>query len=66
VNRQHEHQSSRWLQPAPLLNCNSEVFFGGDLTGIDQKLSYIKQTLGANVIYLNPIFRSPHGAILEQ
>lgn len=40
-------------------NCNSEVFFGGDLAGIDQKLSYIKQTLGADIIYLNPIFRSP-------
>ncbi|MFI4909439.1 MAG: alpha amylase N-terminal ig-like domain-containing protein [Steroidobacterales bacterium] len=40
-------------------NCNSEVFFGGDLAGIDQKLSYIKQTLGANIIYLNPIFNSP-------
>ena len=40
-------------------NCNSEVFFGGDLAGIDQKLSYVKQTLGADIIYLNPIFNSP-------
>ena len=40
-------------------NCNHEVFFGGDLAGIDQKLSYIKQTLGADIIYLNPIFNSP-------
>ena len=39
--------------------CNSEVFFGGDLAGIDQKLSYIKGTLGADIIYLNPIFNSP-------
>ncbi|MGA7537465.1 MAG: glycoside hydrolase family 13 protein [Steroidobacteraceae bacterium] len=39
--------------------CNGEVFFGGDLAGIDQKLSYIKRTLGANIIYLNPIFNSP-------
>ena len=39
--------------------CNSVVFFGGDLAGIDQKLGYIKQTLGANIIYLNPIFTSP-------
>lgn len=38
---------------------NSLVFFGGDLQGVDQKLSYIKNTLGANVIYLNPIFTSP-------
>jgi alpha-glucosidase len=41
------------------INCNNEVFFGGDLAGIDLKLSYIKQTLGANIIYLNPIFNSP-------
>ncbi|GLV60643.1 maltodextrin glucosidase [Dictyobacter sp. S3.2.2.5] len=38
---------------------NSTVFFGGDLQGVDQKLSYIKKTLGANSIYLNPIFTSP-------
>ncbi len=47
------------LSTADPTNCNSEVFFGGDLTGVDQKLSYIKQTLGANIIYLNPIFNSP-------
>ena len=40
-------------------NCNSEVFFGGDLAGVDQKLSYIKGTLGADILYLNPIFNSP-------
>ena len=38
---------------------NNLVFFGGDLAGVDQKLGYVKQTLGANIIYLNPIFRSP-------
>lgn len=38
---------------------NNLVFFGGDLAGVDQKLSYIKQTLGANIVYLNPIFTSP-------
>lgn len=38
---------------------NNLVFFGGDLAGIDQKLGYIKQTLGANIIYLNPIFQAP-------
>jgi alpha-glucosidase len=47
------------LSTADPTNCNSEVFFGGDLAGIDQKLSYIKQTLGANIVYLNPIFNSP-------
>ena len=39
--------------------CNAEVFFGGDLTGIDQKLSYIKRTLGADIVYLTPIFQAP-------
>src|SRR6185437_547066 len=36
--------------------CRTEVFFGGDLAGIDQKLSYIKGTVGADIIYLNPVF----------
>ena len=39
--------------------CNSAVFFGGDLAGIDRKLGYIKRTLGADIIYLNPIFSAP-------
>ncbi|NII11220.1 glycoside hydrolase family 13 protein [Oleiagrimonas sp. C23AA] len=39
--------------------CNSVVFFGGDLAGVDDKLGYIKNTLGADIIYLNPIFQSP-------
>jgi cyclomaltodextrinase / maltogenic alpha-amylase / neopullulanase len=36
-------------------------YFGGDLRGIQRKLDYI-QDLGANTIYLNPIFQSaaPH------
>lgn len=32
-------------------------FFGGNLLGIRKKLSYLK-SLGINVVYLNPIFRS--------
>ncbi|HVS75681.1 MAG TPA: glycoside hydrolase family 13 protein, partial [Steroidobacteraceae bacterium] len=44
---------------AKVKGCDSEVFFGGDLAGIDRKLSYIKGTLGADIIYLNPIFNSP-------
>jgi alpha-glucosidase len=39
--------------------CNGAVFFGGDLAGIDRKLRYIKGTLGADILYLNPIFNSP-------
>lgn len=35
-----------------------ENFFGGDLEGIRQKLSYLEE-LGVNVIYLTPIFQSP-------
>jgi alpha-glucosidase len=38
---------------------NNLVFFGGDLAGVDQKLGYIKQTLGADIVYLNPIFSAP-------
>lgn len=39
--------------------CRTAVFFGGDLAGVDRKLGYIKGTLGADIIYLNPIFNSP-------
>jgi alpha-glucosidase len=39
-------------------NENNNVFYGGDLQGVDQKLSYIKGTLGANILYLNPVFTS--------
>lgn len=39
--------------------CNAEVFFGGDLAGILDKLSYLKKTLGVNILYLTPIFESP-------
>ena len=39
--------------------CNTAVFFGGDLAGIDQKLGYIKNTVGADIVYLNPVFLSP-------
>jgi glycosidase len=33
-------------------------FFGGDLAGIIEKLDYIK-SLGANALYLTPVFRAP-------
>jgi glycosidase/predicted alpha/beta superfamily hydrolase len=35
----------------------SNDFFGGDLKGITDKLDYIK-ALGANALYINPIFRA--------
>ena len=40
---------------APVKN---DVFFGGDLYGIAEKLPYIK-SLGVTAIYLNPVFSSP-------
>ncbi|MDR7332326.1 glycoside hydrolase family 13 protein [Roseateles asaccharophilus] len=33
-------------------------FFGGDLQGLVEKLDYIK-SLGANALYLTPVFRAP-------
>ncbi|MBX9686299.1 MAG: glycoside hydrolase family 13 protein [Candidatus Obscuribacterales bacterium] len=35
------------------------IFYGGDLEGIHSKLDYIIGKLGADIIYLNPIFESP-------
>jgi alpha-glucosidase len=40
-------------------NQNNLVFYGGDLEGIDQKISYLKNTLGINVVSLMPIFTAP-------
>ena len=56
---QHTWSSGYTSDAANVSGCNSEVFFGGDLVGIQDKLSYIKQTLGADIIYINPIFASP-------
>jgi len=56
---------TNWSDPAPYVPgdgrsdsdyCND--FYGGDLDGISQKLDYIRD-LGANVIYINPIFQAP-------
>ena len=40
-------------------NQNNLVFYGGDLEGIDQKISYLKNTLGISTVYLMPIFTAP-------
>ena len=55
----HENWNERPdLNPDPANGDNMALdFFGGTLKGIRQKLDYI-QSLGANVIYLNPIFRA--------
>jgi len=40
-------------------NQNNLIFYGGDLQGVAQKLSYLKNTLGINTLYLMPIFTAP-------
>ena len=35
------------------------IFYGGDLDGIRQKLDYVRKDLGANIVYLNPVFEAP-------
>ncbi len=37
----------------------SFTFYGGDLQGIISKLNYIRTLVGANIVYLNPIFKAP-------
>jgi len=37
---------------------HSNDFYGGDLAGITEKLDYIRD-LGANTIYMTPVFRAP-------
>lgn len=44
---------------APAGYDNNLLFFGGDLQGVIQKMDYIKRVVGANIIYLNPIFKAP-------
>ena len=39
-------------------NMDVRNFYGGDLEGVEQKLDYL-QSLGVEVIYLNPVFVSP-------
>ncbi|MBO7376555.1 MAG: hypothetical protein J6V01_05560, partial [Clostridia bacterium] len=43
-------------QPAPGGVWNAD-FFGGNFCGIEEKLDYLKE-LGADIIYLNPIFKA--------
>ncbi len=44
-----------WGSPPAAGQQPSLVFYGGDLPGITRRLDYI-QSLGANALYLNPIF----------
>lgn len=55
-----------WLEDAVLYQVYPQSFLDangdgvGDLAGITAKLDYI-QSLGANLVWLNPVFRSPMG-----
>lgn len=49
-------QVKDWEKPLETMDVG--YFYGGDLQGIWDKLNYI-QSLGVEVIYLNPIFVSP-------
>jgi glycosidase len=57
VDRFNPGPGNTWKKPA-----NLSGFYGGKLIGITDKLDYIR-SLGANVIWLSPIFPSPthHG-----
>lgn len=44
-------------QTSPVEGPRGRDYFGGDLKGVDQKISYLKW-LGVNTIYFNPIFDS--------
>ncbi len=51
--------SRKWGElPYSYKKSHSLDFFGGDLEGIKQSISYFKQ-LGINALYLNPIFEAP-------
>lgn len=60
-----ENTQHHWIDPDKFSDSNNSikpkmgwhVFYGGDLQGIEQKLSYLKE-LGINAIYLNPIFEA--------
>ena len=67
ITRYHDHTVEvhpqwRGIPYKPNTNDGSDAyynndFFGGDLSGIIQKLDYIKE-LGANTIYMTPIFHA--------
>jgi len=54
----------RGILPNACINEYHNIFYGGDLDGITQKLNYLK-TLGVNAIYLNPIFESPSNHLYD-
>jgi glycosidase len=44
-------------QPGPFEGQYGSQFYGGDLKGIEEKLSYL-QSIGVDTLYLNPIFKA--------
>lgn len=54
-------QAFPWGQPPDPSTPAPMIFYGGDLIGLRQRLDYL-QRLGANALYLNPVFtaRSNH------
>ncbi|MBP3313308.1 MAG: glycoside hydrolase family 13 protein [Oscillospiraceae bacterium] len=54
VLHQNWNESPRWMPDEKGEVWNND-FFGGNLRGIEEKLPYL-QTLGVELIYLNPIF----------
>ncbi|AJJ64351.1 maltodextrin glucosidase [Yersinia aldovae] len=53
----HAVARREWQYPLDDVNAAS-TFYGGDLTGISQKIPYLQQ-LGVTALYLNPIFTAP-------
>ncbi len=56
LNRDWYHGTPEYFRPGDK-EFKNNVFFGGDLPGVEKKLKYIA-SLGVTVIYLNPIFLS--------
>ena len=51
------NEARAWGDAVPL-DRPTTVFYGGDLPGIEQRLGYLRDELGATALYLNPVFRS--------
>lgn len=64
-HNKYKYSYRDWQEPVPLYDrhpitgaIQSYDIYGGNLKGIIEKLSYLKD-LGVNVLYLSPIFESP-------
>ena len=50
-------QAKQWGD-SPEMSSGPFEFFGGDLSGVQQKLDYLQKDLGITAIYFNPVFES--------